>query len=77
MTKLRQWLLTKKREKQCSNFSPSVSSSVRRSINAACRFASHRDWLDTGLHHSDVPASQGLLTLTAVTTVVGLLSRDA
>jgi hypothetical protein len=70
-TVLRQRLSIRKRERQCSNFSLCVSSPVSRLINAACRFASPRTWLDTELHHADVPARQRSLTLTAVTTVGG------
>ena len=81
-TILRQRLSIRKREKQYSNFSLRVSSPVKRLINAACRFASPCTWLDTELHHAAVPASQGSLTLTAVTTVgrfkffVGMLDKD-
>lgn len=81
-TVLRQHLSIRKREEQCRKFSLRVSSPVKRLINVACRFASSRTWLGTELHHADVPASQGSLTLTAVTTVgrlkffVGMLDEN-
>jgi hypothetical protein len=55
---------------------------AKHSIKAACGFVVPRTWLDTGLHHSDLPAGFGSLTLTAVRTVgrlkfvVGMLDEN-